>query len=422
MTRAPALLASLGIACVAVLGSAPTAIAAEKVTYLLPAPITLPAFGPWVVAQQRGYYAAEDLEVSFQTANGGADVAKQVGVGNAVIGGATGDTSIIVRGNGVPVKSVALLGGGGLTLLVVPEGSAIKGPADLKGKVVTVSGYQQTTYYQLLGMLAKVGLSKSDVDIQAPGPAGVWKLFLARQADAMAGVPDFLAEAERNGMKVRVYPSQDYFRSMAQAILASDTTIAKRPELIRKLVRATLRGMKDIMDDPRAAAAYWRHRIEHQPGLWRFHATHHADEELHWLSVLRKHPVSKFLEMLVDSLPVLLLGFPAWSILAAQLIRSWWGYFIHADVPWTLGMAGRWLISPAAHRLHHIRDETLMGSNYGNMLTLWDRLFGTWRDPAPHLHCATGIAEGTRGLWGELKRPWEARYRQPAEQREEAAA
>lgn len=169
-------------------------------------------------------------------------------------------------------------------------------------------------------------------------------------------------------------------------------------------------------------AAYWRHRVEHTRELWRFHATHHADEALSWLSVLRKHPVSKFLEMLVDSLPVLLLGFPVWSILAAQLIRSWWGYFIHADVPWTLGLAGRWLISPAAHRLHHIRDETLMGSNYGNMLTLWDRVFGTWRDPAPHLNCATGIAEGTRGLWGELKRPWEARYRRPEVEREEAAA
>lgn len=170
-------------------------------------------------------------------------------------------------------------------------------------------------------------------------------------------------------------------------------------------------------------AAYWRHRIEHRPGLWRFHATHHADEELHWLSLLRKHPVSKFLEMLIDSLPVLLLGLPAWTIVAAQLIRSWWGYFIHADLPWTLGSAGKWLISPAAHRLHHIRDETLMGSNYGNMLTLWDRLFGTWRDPAPHLGCATGIAEGTRSVWGELARPWEARYRSvPVKPREEAAA
>lgn len=165
-------------------------------------------------------------------------------------------------------------------------------------------------------------------------------------------------------------------------------------------------------------AAYWRHRIEHEPGLWRFHATHHADEELHWLSVLRKHPVSKFLELLVDSMPALLLGVPLWAIAGAQLIRSWWGYFIHADVPWTLGIVGRWLVSPAAHRLHHIRDETLMGSNYGNMLTLWDRLFGTWRDPAPHLGCATGIAEGTRGVWGELARPWEARYRseKPAEE------
>lgn len=158
-------------------------------------------------------------------------------------------------------------------------------------------------------------------------------------------------------------------------------------------------------------AAYWRHRIEHQPGLWRFHATHHADEELNWLSLLRKHPVSKFLEMLVDTLPALLVGVPAWAIVGAQFIRSWWGYFIHADVPWTLGSLGRVLMSPAAHRLHHIRDETLMGSNYGNMLTLWDRLFGTWRDPAPHLNCATGIAEGTRGLWGELARPWEERYR-----------
>lgn len=159
--------------------------------------------------------------------------------------------------------------------------------------------------------------------------------------------------------------------------------------------------------------AYWRHRIEHQPGLWRFHATHHADEELNWLSVLRKHPVSKFLELLVDSLPAFLLGVPVWAIVGAQLIRSWWGYFIHADVPWTLGPAGTVLMSPAAHRFHHIRDETLMGANYGNMLTLWDRLFGTWRDPAPHLGCATGIAEGTRGVWGELARPWEARYRPP---------
>lgn len=156
---------------------------------------------------------------------------------------------------------------------------------------------------------------------------------------------------------------------------------------------------------------YWRHRLEHHPLLWRFHATHHADTHYHWLTVLRKHPVSNLFSRMVDVLLLLLLGFPPWAIALAGLIRSFWGFFIHADVPWTLGPAGAWLISPAAHRLHHIRDEALMGANYGNTVTVWDRLFGTYVDPTPHVRCETGIAEGTRGVMGELLRPWEKRYR-----------
>lgn len=157
-------------------------------------------------------------------------------------------------------------------------------------------------------------------------------------------------------------------------------------------------------------AAYWRHRFEHSPALWRIHATHHADEAMNWLTLHRKHPLGDLLSRVVDLVPVLLLGVPFWAILTAGLLRTWWGYLIHADVPWTLGLFGKVLMSPAAHRLHHIRDEALMGSNYGNTITLWDRLFGTYIDPAPYMNCETGIAEGTRGLGGELLRPFEARY------------
>jgi len=233
---------------------APTAWAGEAVTYLLPAPIFLPAFGPWMLALQRGYYAREGLDVTFETGKGGADVAKQVGVGNAVVGGALGDTPIIVRGNGVPVRAVAVIGGGGLTQLVLHAESTIRTPADLKGKTVTVSAYQETTYYALLGMLAKDGLTKNDVNIQAVGSVNIWKLFLAGQADAMAGVPDFIVDVRRAGAKIRIIPSMDYFQSMAQAVLASDAVIEAKPELIHRLVRATLRGMADIMADPQAAS------------------------------------------------------------------------------------------------------------------------------------------------------------------------
>ena len=159
--------------------------------------------------------------------------------------------------------------------------------------------------------------------------------------------------------------------------------------------------------------AYWRHRFEHDRGLWRFHATHHADTAIHWLSVQRKHPVAKIISLFIDFTLVIAIGMPAWAIFLAAMVRSFWGHFIHADVPWTLGMFGEILISPAAHRLHHIRDERLMGTNYGNTITLWDKLFGTWCNPAPYLDCETGIEEGTRGICGELKRPWEARYREP---------
>ena len=227
----------------------------EEITYLLPAPATLPAFGPWMVAQARGYYAAEGLKVSFVSAKGGVDVAKQIGAGNALIGGAIGDTSIIARAQGVPVKAVAVLGGKSLTQLVVRDGKGINGPKDLKGRTVTTMAYQDTTFDSLRGMLATAGLSKNDVDAQAAGPAGVWQLFAAGKADAMASVPDWIALVNKDpAAKIKIYSSDDYFKSMAQAILASDETIQKRPELIKKLVRATLKGMQDIMKDPKSAA------------------------------------------------------------------------------------------------------------------------------------------------------------------------
>lgn len=254
------------LALVAALTLGSSSWAAEKVTYLLPAPAFLPAFGPWMLAQARGYYADEGLEVTFQTAKGGVDVAKQVGAGNAPIGGGIGDTPIIVRSNGIPVKAVAVLGGRSLTQIVANEGSGINGPGDLKGKTVTTLSYQDTTFYALLGALSTAGLTKNDVNIQGAGPAGVWKLFLAGEADAMAAVPDWIGIARGQGKNVKIMPVDDYFPSMAQAILASDELIAANPELIGKLVRATLKGMRDIMNDPAAAAVDYTRHVPKQAG------------------------------------------------------------------------------------------------------------------------------------------------------------
>ena len=249
-------------------GSANAQAPLQDVLYLLPAPASLPAFAPWMIAKQRGYFAAEGLNVTFQVARGGVDVAKQVGAGNAVVGGAIGDTPILVRANGVPVKAIAVLGGGSLMQLVVNKDKGIKSVKDLKGKTVTTLAFQDTTYFALLGMLATVGLTKDDVNAQAAGPVNIWKLFAAGQADAMASVPDwtFFAMQANPKMNVDIIPSDTVFKSMAQAIVASDDTIKKNPELLRKLVRATLKGMKAEMDDPAAAAADFAKAVPENAG------------------------------------------------------------------------------------------------------------------------------------------------------------
>ena len=242
------LYASAAAAAMWVALCAAPAVAAEKITYLLPAPPSLPAFAPWVLAKHLGYYTEAGYDVDFVVARGGVDVAKQIGVGNAPIGGAIGDTPIIVRGNGVPVKAVGLMGGGALTVVVGRKDRGIEKLEDLRGKKISVLAFQDTTYY---------ALTKNDVNAQAVGPAAVASLVVAGTVDACACTPDWEIDVKEGVKDTVSLPTKDYFQSMSQAILASDKMIAERPDLVRAIVKATLRGMQFVMADPaRAALAY----------------------------------------------------------------------------------------------------------------------------------------------------------------------
>ena len=246
--------------------TATAASAAEKVTFLLPAPAILPAFAPYQLAKSQGYYDAEGLDVDFKVAKGGVDVATQVAVGNAELGGAIGDTSIIVRSNGVLVKGVALLGGQALTQIIARKDRNIEKLADLKGKTIGVLSYQESAFYNLLGVLANAGLSRSDVSIQAVGPAGLVQLMAANKLDAICAAPDFGVAIAGNGVEVNYLSINDAFPAMAQAIVASDAIIAKNPKLIRGFVKATLKAVDDIKADPAKAAAAFVAAIPQQAG------------------------------------------------------------------------------------------------------------------------------------------------------------
>ena len=246
------------------------AMAAEKMVYLFPAPDFLPAFTPFQVAKAKGYYADNGLDVEFRIGKGGADVAKQVAVGNADLGGGIGDTPIIVRANGLPVKGVALLGGKALTQIVIRTDAGATDMASLKGKKIGVMAFQDTTYYNLLAALQSAGLSKEDVDIQAVGPAGMVQLMISGDLDAISGTPDWAASIEGAGVDLTILPINDMFPAMAQAILSSDDTIKNKPELVRGFVQATLHGLRDVMEDPEGSAKLLAEKVPQFSGKEAF--------------------------------------------------------------------------------------------------------------------------------------------------------
>jgi NitT/TauT family transport system substrate-binding protein len=224
--------------------------AADHISFVLPGPLELPSFVVFQLAKYRGYYKDAGLDVELLSGRGGVDGATQVGAGNADMAEALGDAAIIVRSHNVPVRLVAVMGGGALTTFGVREDSGIKTLQELKGKKVSVISFQDTTFYTLLGALATVGLTKNDVDIQALGSAGVWQFLANGNVQACACIPEWIVSTQDAGVKLSLLPASNYLPTLAQSVLASDQIIKERPDQVKRFVQATLKAWNEMRADP----------------------------------------------------------------------------------------------------------------------------------------------------------------------------
>jgi len=137
-------------------------------------------------------------------------------------------------------------------------------------------------------------------------------------------------------------------------------------------------------------AIYAQHVLFHAvPALWRLHMVHHADRDIDVTTGLRFHPVEILLSMLIKMAVVALIGAPALAVVIFEIALNGMAMFNHANVRLPAGvdrLLRRLFITPDVHRIHHsvIRAET--NSNYGFNLSLWDRLFGTFREQPQRGH------------------------------------
>lgn len=130
--------------------------------------------------------------------------------------------------------------------------------------------------------------------------------------------------------------------------------------------------------------AWLPHWVQHKtPLLWRLHLIHHSDTQVDTTSANRHHPGESVLRFIFTLFAVIVTGAPMWLVFLYQALSVVLSQFNHANIalPKALDRALGWVIvSPDMHKVHHHFALPYTDSNYGNVFSVWDRLFGTWMD------------------------------------------
>jgi sterol desaturase/sphingolipid hydroxylase (fatty acid hydroxylase superfamily) len=132
----------------------------------------------------------------------------------------------------------------------------------------------------------------------------------------------------------------------------------------------------------RSIANYAVHRLSHAvPLLWRIHRVHHADTALDLSTGLRNHPLELAVVVPLLAGAAIVFGLDPWVLMVYEAIALPFALWSHANLrlPPPLDRALRWLlVTPAMHHVHHSARQAETDSNYGDVFSVWDRLFGTY--------------------------------------------
>ena len=129
------------------------------------------------------------------------------------------------------------------------------------------------------------------------------------------------------------------------------------------------------------------HMTEHKvPLLWRFHVIHHADNNIDASSGLRHHPIESLLRGVFIFMGIALSGAPMYAVMIFQTILVFDTAFTHANIKlpnWLDNTMSYIFVSPNMHKVHHHWKQPYTDSNYGAVLSIWDRMLGTFKTLAP---------------------------------------
>lgn len=124
---------------------------------------------------------------------------------------------------------------------------------------------------------------------------------------------------------------------------------------------------------------YWMHRIEHEVRIfWTYHSVHHSSPEYNLTTSLRLAWIEGLIEW-IFLVPMLFFGFSAAQTIVAFSVVVAYQTWIHTEKINKLGWADKIFNTPSVHRVHHGSNSYCIDKNYGGILIIWDRVFGTYQ-------------------------------------------
>ena len=160
-------------------------------------------------------------------------------------------------------------------------------------------------------------------------------------------------------------------------------------------------------------AQYVAHFVLHKvPFMWRLHIVHHSDTHVDVTTGTRHHPLDFIFREIMALLAVVIMGMPLAFYLFYRVITIFFTYWTHANIrlsPKLDKAIGYLFVTPGMHKVHHHHTLPHTDTNFGNMLSIWDRMFGTYADlDEQQLIYGVDVVDHTRGddLSYQLGVPW----------------
>lgn len=211
---------------------------------------------PFYLGKERGYYSAEGIDITLNEGRGSANTVQVVAAGSDTFGMADAGSLMLVAAKGGDVKAVmSLLNTSGFAVISLAE-NGIKQPRDLEGKRLAVTAGDALT--QLFPAVVKSNkLDMSKIILVQVDPASKVVSVLEKKADALLGGIDdqYFLIKYKNFNPVGMRFADNGANTVGITIVATNETIGKKPDLVRRFVRATQRSWEAARSDPDAAVA-----------------------------------------------------------------------------------------------------------------------------------------------------------------------